>query len=158
MPKNVIFVSVQKAHLVVRTCKEPGCMQRRIGPTVQICWNSGLAIAMEPCLHWWNVYVKRKLRVCSAQKCNPCFGAKSPLRCTDLQRTRFRVARYMADSTNLQEFGASYRQCNVFALMECLYQKEAKGMHSPKMQTLLRCKKPTSQYGLAKNPFSCSAV
>ena len=64
--------------------QEPGSMHRRIGPTVQICVNSGLAIAMVPCLHQWNDYIKRKLRVCSAQKCNSCFDAKSPLRSTDL--------------------------------------------------------------------------
>ena len=58
----------------------------RIGTTVQICGNSGLAIAMVRCLHQWNVYIKRKLRVCSAQKCKPCFGAKSPLRSTDCKK------------------------------------------------------------------------
>ena len=97
-------------------------------------------------------YIKRKLRVCSAQKCNPCFGAKSLLRRTDLQRTLFNSAPYRADSTNLSEYGAGYRHGTVFASMECLYQKETKGMQCQKMKSLFRCKKPTSQYGLAKNP------
>ena len=197
MPKNVILVTVQKAHFAVWTCKELGSMQRRRGPTVKICWNSGLPIAMVPCLHQWNVYIKTKLRVCSAQKCNPCFGAKSPIRSTDLQkpgsmehrigptvqiygnsglaiakvpclhqcnvyitkvlrvcsaqkckpcscakrplhstdlqRTLFHAAPYRADSTNLREFGPSYRQYTVFAQMDCLYQKELEGMQCPKM-------------------------
>ena len=179
------------------TCNEPGSMQRRIGPTVQICWNSGLPIAMVPSLHQWNVYIKTKLRICSAQKCNPCFlaqsrlrstdlqktrfhaapytadsttlrnsglpiailpclhqwnvyikrklkecspqkckpcfGSKSPLRSTDLQRTRFHAAPYNADSTNLREFVATYRHGTVFTPMECLFQNEAEGIQCPKM-------------------------
>ena len=47
-PKNVIIVSVQKAHFAVRACKQPGFMQRRIGPTVQICGSSELPLAMVP--------------------------------------------------------------------------------------------------------------
>ena len=196
VPKKVILVSVQKPHFAALTCKEPGSMQRRIGPTVQICGNSGLAIAMVPCLHQWNAYIKRKLRVCIARKCNPCycaksslrstdlqrtrfhsapysadsttlrnlvlpidmvlclhqcnvyikrkltvcsaqkcnpsFGAKRPLRSTDLKITRFHAAPYRADSTNLREFGASYRHGTVFVPMECLYQKEAEGIAMPK--------------------------
>ena len=31
-PKNAILVLVQKAHLLVRACKLPGFMQRRMGP------------------------------------------------------------------------------------------------------------------------------
>ena len=114
--------SVQKAHIAVRTCKELGSMQRRIGPTVQICVNSGLAIAIVQCLHQWNVYIKRKLRVCSAQKCNPCLVSKSPLRSTDLQITRFLAAPYRADSTTLREFVTTYRHVTVFAPTQCLYQ------------------------------------
>ena len=195
-PKNVILISVRNAHFEVWACKEPGLMQRRIGPTVQICGNSelpiaivpclhqcnvyikrklrvcraqksnpcfvaksplrrtgaqtgfiqrgigptvqicgnsGLPIAMVPCLHQCNAHIKRKLRVCRAQKCNPCFGAKCPLRSMGLQRTRFNAAPYRADSTNLREFGATYRHSTVFAPMQCLYQKEAKGMQSPKI-------------------------
>ena len=125
VPKNVILVSVQKAHFEVRTCKKPGFMQRRIVTTVQNCGNSGLPIAMVPGLHQCNVCIKRKLRVCSAQKCNPCLGAKSALRSTDLQKTRFHVAPYSDDSTNLREFGATNRHDTGFAPMQCLYQKEA---------------------------------
>ena len=108
-------------------------MKLRIGPTVQICGNSGLAIAMVLCLHQCNVYIKRKQRVCSAQNCNPCFGAKNPLRRKDLQKTRFHTATYNADSSNLRDFVASYRHGTVFALLQCLYHNEAKGMQCPKV-------------------------
>ena len=116
VPKNVILVSVQKAHFAVRTCKENCFMQRRIAPTVQICVNSGLAIAMVPCLHQFNVYIKRTFRVFTAQKCNPCFGAKTPLRSTDLKRTRFHAAPYNADCTNLRNSGLP------IAMVSCLHQ------------------------------------
>ena len=84
-------------------------------------------------LHQCNVYIKRKLRERRAQKCNPCFGAKSQLRNTSLHTTRFHSAGCRADSTNLREFGATFHHGTVFAPMQCLYQKEAKGMQSPKM-------------------------
>ena len=159
MDKNVILVQVQKAHFAVWTCKKPCFMQRRKVPTVQICGNSGLPIAIVTCLHQWSVYTKRKLMVCRAQKCNPCFDATSPLRSTGLQRTLFHAAPYRADSRNLREFEATYRNGTLFAPMECLYQKEAKGMQCPKMFFFFfMCKKPTSQYGPAKNPVSCSPV
>ena len=132
-PKNVILISAQKAHFAVPAYKQPGFMQHHIGPTVQICGSSGLPFAMVLCLHQCNVYIKRKLREFKAQKCNPCFGAKSPLCSTCLQTTQFHAAPYRADSTNLQKFGATFLHGTVFATMQCLSQKEAKGMQSPEM-------------------------
>ena len=132
-PKNVILVSVQKAHFAARTYKQIGFMQHRVGPTVQICGNSGLPFVMVPCLHQCNVYIKRKLRERRAQKCNPCFGAKSPLRSTGLQTTWFHASGYRADSTNLPQFLATFCHGTVFSPMQCLYQKETKRMQSPKM-------------------------
>ena len=107
-----------KGPLRIRACKQPGFMQRRIWPTVQICGNSGLPFAMVPCLHQCNLDIKRKLRECRAQKCNPCFGAKGPLRSTGLQTSRFHAAPYMSDSTNLREFGVTFRHGTVFAPMQ----------------------------------------
>ena len=152
-PIIVILVSVQKAHFAVRTYKEPCFMQRRIGSTVQNCENSGIAIAMVPCLHQWNVYIKRKLKASSAQKCKPCFGAKSPLRTTDLQRTLFHAAPYMADSTKLREFGDSYHHGTVFAPDKCLYQKEAEDMQYPKCKPYFGAKSPLRRTDLQRTLF-----
>ena len=111
---------MQKAHFAIRACKQPGFIQRGIWPTVQIYRSSGLRFVMVPGLNQCNVYIKRKLRECRAQKCNPCFGAKSPLRNTSLQTTRFHAASYRADSTNLWKFEATFHngtvlhQCNVY--------------------------------------------
>ena len=157
-PKNEILDSVQKVHFAVRICKLPGFMQRHIGPTVQISRNSGLPLNIVPWLQQCILYMKRKLRECRAQKGNPCFGAKSPLCSTGLQSTRFQAARYRADSADFQKFGASYNHGIVIAPMHSLHQKEATWMENPKMKFLIRCKKPTSQYGSANYPVSCSDI
>ena len=91
-PKRVNLVSVQKAHFAVRSCKQPGFMPRRKWQLIQVCAFSGLPFVMVPCLRQCNVDIKRKLRECRAQKCNPCFGAKSPLLSTGLQTAPFYTA------------------------------------------------------------------
>ena len=135
---------MQKAHFAERAWKQPGFRQCLIGPTVQIYRNSGLSIAMVPCLHQCNLYIERKLRERRVQKCNPCFGAKGTLCSTGLQTTQLHAAQYRVDSTNLQKFGFTFPHGTVFALMQCLYQKEAKGMQNPKMESLFLCINPTS--------------
>ena len=142
--KNAILVLVQKAHLAVRACKLPGFMQRRMGPSVQICGKSGLSFAEVPCLHQSNLHIKRKLREWRTQKCNPCFGAESPPRSTRLQTTRFHTAPYWTVSANLRKVGASFRRGTVFAPIQSTYEKEATGMENSKMQSLFWCRKPTS--------------
>ena len=62
-PKNVIALLVQKTYRQLWACKVPGCMQRRIRPTMKIWGNSGLPISILPYLHQSNDYIKRKLRV-----------------------------------------------------------------------------------------------
>ena len=69
-PKNAIYQSVQKRHRSVRVNKLPRFLQRRIGQAIEIFKISGLPIVMVPCLHQCSVYIKRKLRVWRAQKCN----------------------------------------------------------------------------------------
>ena len=68
-----------------------------------------------------------------AQKCNPCFGAKSPLRSTGLQSTRFQAAPYRSDSPDLRRLGATFLHGTVITLNHSLYQKEATEMDSQKM-------------------------
>ena len=96
---------------------------RKLGAT----FRHGTVFTQIQCLY------QGKLRECRAQNCTPCFGAKSPLRSTSLRTFRFHAAPYRADSTNLRQFGATFRHGTVFAPMQCLYRKEAKGMQSPQM-------------------------
>ena len=58
-PKNVNAKSVQKAHKPVRVGKVSGFMQRRIGPAMEICVQSGLTMGMVPCLYQSNVSIKK---------------------------------------------------------------------------------------------------
>ena len=125
---------------------------------MQICGKSGLPFAEVPCLHQSNLHMKRKLREWRTQKCNPCFGTESPPRSTGQQTTRFHAARYWTVSANLPKVGASFRRGTVFAPTQSTYEKEATGMENPIMQSLFWCRKPTSQYGPANHPVSCSAV
>ena len=104
---------MQKAHLAVRACKLSGFMQRRIGPSVQICGKAGLPFAEVPCLHQSNLHMKRKLREWRTQKCNPCFGAESPPLRTGQQTTRFHAAPYGTVSANLRKVGNSFRRGTV---------------------------------------------
>ena len=125
---------------------------------MQVCGKSGLPFAEVPYLHQSNLNMKRKLREWRTQKFNPCFGAESPPRSTGQQTTRFHAARYWTVSSNFPKVGASFRRGTVFAPTQSTYEKEATGMENPKMQSLFWCRKPTSQYGPANHPVSCSAV
>ena len=74
--------------------------------------------------------MKRKLREWRTQKCNPCFGAKSPPRSTRLQTIRFHAAPYWTVSANLRKVGASYRRGTGFAPIQSTYGREATGMEN----------------------------
>ena len=87
---------------------------------------------MVPCLHQLKVYIKRKLRVRRAQKCNLLVSAKTALTGTGQQTTPCLAAPYWVSNRNFQNFGATYRHGTVFAPMQCLYCKEATGVESPK--------------------------
>ena len=63
-------------------------------------------------------------------KCNRLLGAINVLAITGLPITRYHAATYRADNENLSKFGATYPHGTVFALSQCLYQKEATGMES----------------------------
>ena len=114
---NVIHIWVQKAHLAVRTFKVLGSMQRRIGPPVGICWNSGLFSTKVPWLHQCNVYIKRKLRVCRTQKWDHWVGATTAPSVTWPQSTGFMRRSIVAT----MEISSTFRQGTVIAPMQCLY-------------------------------------
>ena len=108
-------------------------MFRQIGPTMQISETSGLPIAMVPCLHQSNIYIKRNLYGYSANKYYPWVGAKTVQTFTGLQITRIHISPYRAENANFRNFGASYCHGTVFARKQYLYQKEALGMQSRKI-------------------------
>ena len=97
-------------------------------PTRETCVYWGGPIAMVPCLHQGNIYMKRKLRVWRDQKCISLLGAKTPLTCAGRETTPSQMRRYRVDKGNLRKLGRTYRHGTVFAPKEYLYQKEATGM------------------------------
>ena len=137
----------------MRASKLPGFMQRRMGPSVQICGKSGLSFAEVPCLHQSNLHMKRKLREWRTQKCNPCFGAESPPRSTRLETTRFYAAPYGTVSANLRKVGTFFRRGIVFAPIQSTYEKEATGMENPKMQSCFGAESPPRSTRLQTTRF-----
>ena len=102
-------------------------------PTVQISRDSWILKSMVPWLQQCIYYIKRKLREWRTQKCYRWFGAKSPLRSTGLQITRFHAVAYRSDSADFPKSGDSCNHGTVIAPMHSLYRKEATGMENPKM-------------------------
>ena len=67
--KNAFFKLVQKPHLPVHDYKLPRLMRASTGLRTEICGNPSLPLAVVPCLHQSNVYIKRKLQVWRVLKC-----------------------------------------------------------------------------------------
>ena len=133
---------MQKALLPVHALKLPRLKGVGIWPGTETWVNSGEPITMSPCFHQRNIYMKRKLRVWTAQKCISLVGAKSPLTYAGCQTTLSQGSRYRAGNENLRKLGSTYRHGTVFAPMQYSHQKEAKGMERPEMYSPSRCTKP----------------
>ena len=134
------------------TVKVPCVKGDSIGGGTETCVNWGGPIAMVPCLHQGNIYIKRKLWVWRAQKCISLVGAKSPLTCAGRQTTPSQRSRYRVDNGNLRKLRWTYRYGTVFAPRQYSHQKEATGMESPEMYFPSRCKKPSYLCGLSNYP------
>ena len=68
------------------------------------------------------------------------------------------VSLYRAEKGNLWRCGSIFCNGTVFTPMQCLYQKEASGMESPKMYPSSRCKNLTYLCETANNPVSSKPV
>ena len=105
---------------------------------MEICGILGLPVAMLP---WWvksNDCNKRKLRVWRVEKCISLVGAKTSLTCGGLQTTPSQVIQYRAENGNLRKTGSNFCHSTVFTPKQCLYQKKATGMDSPKVYSTCR--------------------
>ena len=134
---------MEKPHLHVWTAKPPRLKGGRIGPRTKSCVNWGGLIAIVPCLHQGNIYIKKKIRVRRDQKCIPLVGAKTPVTREGHQTTPSQVRRYRAENGNLRNLGWTYCHGTVFAPIQYLYQKEATDMERPEMYSTSWCKNPT---------------
>ena len=111
---------------------------------------------MVPCLHQSNVYMKRKLRAWRVQKCISLVSARMSLTCAGLETTPFHVSQYRAKNGNLRKTGYTFSQCTIFAPKQCLYQKEATGMESPKIYSFVGGKTSITCAGLQTTPSHVS--
>ena len=129
-----------------------------IGPTIQICGNSGLHIPMVPRFHQSNGYRKRKLREWRVQKCIALVGADTVLTSSGPETTPFDWGLYRAKNGNMRNFGPINPHGTAFAPKQWLYQKESTGMESPKMYCPSRCRHRTYHCVEAKYPVSWGVV
>ena len=125
--------------LPVRAVKLPHYKSVGTGPRTGTCVNWGGPIAIVPCLHQCNIYIKRKLRIWRVQKCIPVVSAKTPLTCADRQTTPSQGSRCRPENGNLHKLGWTCHHGAVFAPRQYLYQKEAMGMERPEMYCTSRC-------------------
>ena len=119
--KNVMPYLVQKPYLAVRDRKLPRFMGVCIGQRMEICKTSGLPIPMVPRLHQTNGYIKRKLRVYTAQKCNALVGAETVLSGAGQQTTPFHGRDYWAENVSMRNFGPTNPHGTTFAPKQWLY-------------------------------------
>ena len=104
-----------------------------IGPRMEICEISGLPKAMVSRLHQSNGYIKRKLRVWRAQKCNALVGTETALTYAGSQTTPFHWGEYSAENGNIRNFGPTNSHGTAVTPKQQLHQKEATGMERTKM-------------------------
>ena len=97
---------------------------------MEICKTLGLQIPMVPRLHQSNGYIKRKLHVWRAEKCNALVGTETVLISAGPQTTPFHGEQYWAENGNIRKFGPTNPHGTAFAPKEWLDQKEAMGMES----------------------------
>ena len=142
----------------MRSVKISRLEEGSIGPRTESCLNWNGPIAMIRCLHYRNIYTKRKLRAWRNQKCIPLVGAITPLICAGRQNTPSRLMRYRAKIGNLRKLGRIIRHGTVLPPRKYLYQKEATGMERPEMYFASRCNNRTYQCGPSKYPVSIDAV
>ena len=140
--RNILPYSVQKPLLPVRAVKLPSLKGVGIGPTTETCVNWGGPIGLVLCLHQFNIYIQRKLRVWRDQKCIPLVGAKSPLSCAGRQTIPSQRRQGGVENGNLCKLGWTYRHGTVFSPTKYLYQKEATGMVRPEVYSPSQCKNP----------------
>ena len=120
-------------------------MYCHIGSRMKLCVNSGLPIAMIPCLHQSNIDIKRKLLGRWAQKYNHWVGEKRVQTSMGQQSTCFHISPYKARKlpTFMQHHIGQRKEICVnsglrIIMVPCLhqsnnlYQKEAMGKETPK--------------------------
>ena len=95
---------MQKPYLRVWERKLPHFMGGCIGPRMEIFEILGLPIPMVPRLHQSNGYIKKKLRVGRAKKCNALVGAETVLSNAGPRTTPFNEGQNRAENRSFCKF------------------------------------------------------
>ena len=109
---------------------------------------------------WYRVFAlkqslyEKEATSMESTKCIPLVGAKTALTSAGLQTTPSHVSQYRAENGKLRKSGSTFRHGTIIAPNQCLYQKEATSIASPKMYSCSRCKSRTYLCGTANNPVS----
>ena len=111
----------------------------------------GTVLAPKQCLYQKKTTCMESPKMCSCSRCKN-------LTCAGLQTTPSQISQYRAENGNLRKYGSTFCHGTVFAPKQCLYQKEATGMESPKMYSCSRCKNRTYQCGTENDPIPCKPV
>ena len=149
---------MQIPYLPVQGRKLPRVIGGNIGPTMEICRSSGLPIPMRPHLHQSNGYIKKKLRAWRVQKCIALVGADTVLTRAAPQTTPYHGGYNRVQKGNMRIFGPTNPHGTAFAPKQWLYEKEAKGMESSKMNCPSRCRYHTYQCRAANYHVSLGVI
>ena len=112
-------------------------MGDNIGSVMEIRKISGLSIPMVPRFHQSNGYMKRKLRAWRVQKCIALVGADTVHTSAGPQTTPCHAEKYRVQKGNMRTFGPTNPNGTAFEPKQRLHEKEATGMESLKMYSLV---------------------
>ena len=125
------------------SCEVVQGRERKLGST----YRHGTVFAPKECL-----YQKEDTGMESPKSVFIQSVQKNSLTYAGLQTTPSQVSQYRAENENLRKFMSTFSHCTMFASKQCLFQKEATGMESPKMYSSSWCKKLTYLCGTANDP------
>ena len=101
---------------------------------METCVNWGGPIAMVPCFHQGNVYIKTiEAKGMESPEMYPTPWCRNPHTCAGLPTTMSYGLRYRAENENLRKLGWTCRHGTVFAPKKYAYPNEAMDMESPEM-------------------------
>ena len=149
---------MQKPYLPLRDFKLPHLMEASTGPTTEICGNPDLPFGIVLFLHQSNDYIKRKLQVWRIQKMHSSSRCKNRTYLFGTSNYPSDETQYRAENGNLKKSWSTFRHGTVFPPKQCLNQKKATGMESPKMHLSSRCRNRTYLCGTSNYHVSCNQV
>ena len=112
---------MHKPYLPVRGRKLPRFMGGCTGRRKETCETLGLPVPMVPRVPQSNAYIKRKLRVWTAQKCDALVGVETVLTRAGPQSITFHGGQYRAENGNIRNFGRTNPHGIAFAPIQWSY-------------------------------------